>query len=51
MSLDDNKTIYGVDPLEIPSAALKSDPGDVVFFHQALCTRHLVAEQSGEWSP
>ncbi len=36
IDLDDNKTIYGTDPLDIPSAALESDPGDAVFFNQLI---------------
>ena len=36
IDLDDDNTIYGIDPLIIPSAALESDPGDVVFFNQAI---------------
>ena len=36
MNLDDGNTVYGVDPLEIPSAPLESNPGDVAFFHQCI---------------
>ena len=36
IDLDDNNTIYGTDPQAIPSAALESDPGDVVFFNQLI---------------
>ena len=36
IDLDDNHTIYGVDPLGVPSAPLESEPGDVVFFNQLL---------------
>ena len=36
IDLDDNNTIYGTDPLDIPSAALESDPGDAVFFNQLI---------------
>ena len=36
IDLDEDKTIFGTDPLDIPSAALESDPGDLVFFNQLI---------------
>ena len=52
IDLDNNNTIYGTDPLDIPSAALESDPGDVVFFKtSSSSTRHSGVELAVGWSP
>ena len=34
--MDEDKTIFGVDPITIPSADMESMPGDVVFFNQCI---------------
>ena len=36
VNLDDNNTIYGYEPSEIPCAALETNPGDVGFFNQCI---------------
>ena len=34
INMEDGKTIYGVDSLDIPATNMESTPGDVVFFDQ-----------------
>ena len=36
INMDEDNTIFGWDPTEIPSTALESDPGDVVLFNQCI---------------
>jgi len=36
INMDEDKTIFGVDPITIPSAYMESTPGDVVFFNQCI---------------
>ena len=34
--MDEDNTIFGVDPITIPAAHMESMPGDVVFFNQCI---------------
>ena len=34
--MDEDNTIFGVDPITIPSAHMESIPGDVVLFNQCI---------------
>ena len=36
MNTDDNNTIYGYEPTEIPCATMETNPGDVGFFNQCI---------------
>ena len=36
INMDEDNTIFGVDPITIPSADMESTPGDVVFFNQCI---------------